>query len=114
MPHRAMSDSAGRPLAGPARWVLALLSLALLGTLAVACGSGSQATPPPATIIRASGDAQPAATAAGESATLPMPPTLPAAPTPNGDAYPAPEQTSETQVETPVETPTPIAYPTAG
>ena len=86
--------------------VLAALSLAMLSLMTAACSS-DEATPPPATIIRASGEELPSATPASASETVPVAPTVSGSGT--GESYPMPETTAEV----PAETPTPIVYPTA-
>lgn len=92
------------------RWTVVLLSIAMLGITSAACGgSGNKATPPPATIIRATGDEQPTMAQPSGSETLPMPPTVPPAPTNADEPYPQPGET----LEAPQETPTPFVYPTA-
>ena len=110
MVHRSRDRIARvRRNSGALCWMLVILGLAMLGIMAAACGGGDKATPPPATIIRASGQEQPTATQPSGSETLPMPPTIPSESSPSGEPYPLPAET----VEAPAETPTPIVYPTA-
>ncbi|NLG29009.1 MAG: hypothetical protein GX557_13940 [Chloroflexi bacterium] len=95
-----------RPSRRALLYVLLVCGLAASGLLVAAC-RGDDVTPPPATIIRATGEVPPSATP-GAEATLPMPPTLPPLPTSEGgpEAYPLPPDAIA-----PETTPSPIAYP---
>ena len=89
--------------------ILALLGLAMVSI--AACGEPEKVTPPPATIIRASDEIAPTATAPEiapslTASSLPMPPSRPAMP-----AQIKPTKSYPLPVSKPKHSPTPVVYP---